>query len=143
MAHHWTMRDKLTGETRSGVLEYEWHKDGSDFWWREGNMACDANRADTFYGSREKCPGYIAETEDEESGVIVDHECDWMPDRTQRFELLHVGPKRSAEELASAKRWALMWSEAFRLYRRDGKCEWPLAQCEREKQPDTGKPPLL
>ena len=44
-----TLRDNETGEVRDFPVPYDW-KDGSLFWWSEGNMSCDCNRGQWFHG---------------------------------------------------------------------------------------------
>lgn len=89
---YWRMLDKLTGEERSGSDPYEWHEDGTEFHWTEGNMSCDANRATTFYGPDEAVPSPIDEREDPDTGLCIGHICMWLEGH-QRFELLYLGPE--------------------------------------------------
>lgn len=44
------MRDELTGETRAGADEYAHGAESAEFFWTEGNWACDVNRYLDFYG---------------------------------------------------------------------------------------------
>jgi hypothetical protein len=49
----WTMRDKQTGEVRSGTfghVESDEEIAGLEFQWSEGNQACDCARHHEFYG---------------------------------------------------------------------------------------------
>ena len=39
--------DTTTGETRVSRMDLDWHE-ASDFWWSEGNFACDCNRGTEF-----------------------------------------------------------------------------------------------
>ena len=48
MSYTVVMFDTLTGKRRHIVFNLEW-KDSSEFWWSEGNMACDCNRGARFY----------------------------------------------------------------------------------------------
>ncbi len=41
------IRENATGEIRLCEQDLEW-QDHSDFWWTEGNMACDCNRSVEF-----------------------------------------------------------------------------------------------
>lgn len=67
----WTMRDRLTGEVRTGKSV------AGEFIWLEGNWACDHNRVTDFYGH--------GSPEDESCDS-----CSMMPDGSQRFVLLKL-----------------------------------------------------
>jgi len=43
MSYKVVIRDNKTGEVRICHQDLEW-LENSDFWWTEGNMACDCNR---------------------------------------------------------------------------------------------------
>lgn len=68
MKWQWTMRDRLTGEVKTGTTDM-----CSEFAWLEGNFACDHNRASEFHGSD-------SEVDD----------CASMPDSSYRFVLLRL-----------------------------------------------------
>lgn len=44
MSYQVLLRKNSTGETALAPYELDWHK-ASVFWWTEGNMSCDCNRA--------------------------------------------------------------------------------------------------
>ncbi len=48
MSYQVSMVDNQTGERRMVTMDFDWH-DASEFWWTEGNFACDCNRYTTFY----------------------------------------------------------------------------------------------
>lgn len=44
MSYVATIVDNATGERREAPMDLEWHDEGSEFWWTEGNFGCDCNR---------------------------------------------------------------------------------------------------
>jgi len=50
MGYKVAIRKNSTGEVRVCSIESEWEEDGAtdEFWWTEGNFACDCNRAIKF-----------------------------------------------------------------------------------------------
>lgn len=43
-----TLRDTQTGETRVDESDYSYGAESAEFYWTEGNMSCDCNRAIIF-----------------------------------------------------------------------------------------------
>jgi hypothetical protein len=41
------LKNNETSEQRTIPMNLDWHE-ASEFWWTEGNMACDCNRHDIF-----------------------------------------------------------------------------------------------
>ena len=44
MAYTVHIKEVATGTVRACHMDLEW-EDGSEYWWSEGNMSCDCNRA--------------------------------------------------------------------------------------------------
>ncbi len=42
------IKNNDTGEVRLCKQDIGWNGEGSEFWWTEGNMACDCNRHNEF-----------------------------------------------------------------------------------------------
>ncbi len=79
----WTMRDRVTGEVRSGEWEHA-DADAAEFQWLENNWSCDCNRSIEFLGYDEH------ERLEEELGLPKNLCVGWMPDGSQRFVLLKL-----------------------------------------------------
>ena len=73
MSSKWTMRDRITGEVKSGESVAD-----TEFIWTDGNWGCDHNRVTEFYG--------YDSPENDDANVA----CNMMPDHTPRFILLRL-----------------------------------------------------
>lgn len=86
----WTMRDRETGEVRSGMMHECWLVDPSDhenvshllFHWLENNNSCDCNRVHAFYPDTSEEIVRAAGATDTCRGL--------MPDRSGRSALLKL-----------------------------------------------------
>lgn len=55
MSYEVKITDTATGETVSRTYPGEWDE-GVEFWWTEGNMACDSNRGPEFLRAKGLSP---------------------------------------------------------------------------------------